>query len=265
MELLCPECLGTLESLDDGTVRCTTHGGEYKTLFWRAPLPVADVPPVLAAVPGMCTNHSNLAAVFACGRCGMAICSLCAFPQDDGSRLCPNCATVHSTGSEPPTLGGVSAVTLAVQDRKCQQHPNVAAVQICKVCGVPMCATCDFLLPGNLHLCPRCATSQPTGLSPKRRAYLIGSFALGVWCTLVMAALLAGAFKGMTKNKADEEAFGILLMFLLLAPSIIGVALGVSSMDRRLPNSIAMWIATIWNGMILGGFLLLMIIGLFMN
>jgi len=80
-----------------------------------------------------------------------------------------------------------------------------------------------------------------------------------------MAALLAGAFKGMARNKEDQEAFGMLLMLLLLVPSIIGVALGVSSMDRRLPNSIAMWIATIWNGMILAGFLLLMIVGLFMK
>jgi len=80
-----------------------------------------------------------------------------------------------------------------------------------------------------------------------------------------MAALLAGAFKSMAKNKADQEALGMLLMLLLLAPSIIGMALGVSSMDRRLPNSIAMWIATIWNGMILVGFILLMIIGIFMK
>lgn len=258
--------MGTLELLDDGKMRCATHGGEYKILFRRgAPAPAADVPPVLPAVPGMCANHSNLPAVFACKRCGMAICSLCAFPQDDGSRLCPNCATVHSPGYEPPTHGGISAVALAVQDRKCRQHPNVAAVQICKACGAPMCATCDFLLPGNLHLCPHCATSQRTGLSPKRKAYLIGSFALGVWCTVVMAALLAGAFKGMVKHKEDQEAFGMLLMLLLLAPSIIGVALGVSAMDRRLPNSIAMWIATIWNGMILVGFLLLTIVGLFMK
>ncbi len=258
--------MGTLELLDDGKVRCATHGGEYKILFRRgAPSPAADVPPVLAVVPGMCANHSNLPAVFVCKRCGAAICSLCAFPQDDGSRLCPSCATVHSPGFEPPTLGGVSAVTLAVQDRKCRQHPDVAAVQICKLCGMPMCATCDFALPGNLHLCPRCATSQRTVLSPKRKAYLVGSFALGVWCTLVMAALLAGAFKGMAKHKEDQEAFGMLLMLLLLAPSIIGVAFGVSSMDRRQPNSIAMWIATAWNGMILVGFLLLMIIGMFMK
>jgi len=44
--------MGALELLDDGKMRCATHGGEYKILFRRgAPAPAADVPPVLPAVP----------------------------------------------------------------------------------------------------------------------------------------------------------------------------------------------------------------------
>jgi hypothetical protein len=266
-ELLCPECMGTLELLEGGTARCTIHGGEYKVLFHRGPQPppAGNVPPVLAAAPGMCVNHTNLRAAFTCNRCGKAICQICAFPQDDDTWLCPLCATMSSNSLETPAHGGVSAVTLAVQDRKCHLHPNVAAVQICKSCGVAMCATCDFALPGNLHLCPRCATTQRTGLSPKRKVYLVASFVLAAWCTAVMAALLAGAFQNMAESKESETAFGMLLMVILLIPAIIGTALGVSSMDRRLPNSIAMWIATIWNGIILGGFLLLMIVGMFMK
>lgn len=263
-ELLCPECMGTLELLEGDTARCTVHGGEYQVLFHRCPPPPAgNVPPVLVAVPGMCANHPNLRAGYACRRCGTAICQICSFPQDDGTWLCPKCVTMRSNSLETPSLGGVSAVTLAVQDRKCHLHPKVAAVQICQLCGVAMCATCDFALPGNLHLCPKCATTQRTGISSKRKAYLIGSFALAAWCTLVMAALLGGFFRSLAGNKQDEAALGVLLMLLLLIPSIIGTALGVSSMDRRLPNSIAMWVAVVWNGMILGGFLLLMIIGLF--
>ncbi len=34
-------------------------------------------------------------------------------------------------------------------------------------------------------------------------------------------------------------------------------------MDRRLPNTIAMWVATIWNALILAGFILLVIVGIF--
>ncbi len=91
---------------------------------------------------------------------------------------------------------------------------------------------------------------------------LIGSFVLAVWCTLVMGALMGGLFQNMVTDKASENAFGYLITLILLIPSIIGLALGCSSMDRRLPNTIAMWIATVWNGLILAGFLLLMVIGL---
>lgn len=91
---------------------------------------------------------------------------------------------------------------------------------------------------------------------------MIGSFALAIWCTIVMTALFGGIFRGLVNNKEDQELLGLFMMLLLLVPSIIGVALGVSSMDRRLPNSIAMWIATVWNGVILGGFILLMIVGM---
>jgi len=125
-----------------------------------------------------------------------------------------------------------------------------------------MCDTCKFELPGGIQICPSCATTPRTTLSPKRKKMLIGSYALAAWCTLVMGALFAGVFQAMGKDKAAEQALGILLMFILLGPAIVGVALGVGVMDRRLPNTMAMWIATVWNGLILGGFILLMIVGI---
>lgn len=128
-----------------------------------------------------------------------------------------------------------------------------------------MCNTCAFDVPGGIKICPACATAPRTAVSPRRKKLLIGSFALAVWCTLVMGTLLSGAFKGMATDKTEQDALGMLLSFLLLIPSIIGLALGVSSMDRRLPNTMSMWIATAWNGLILAGFILLMIIGLMMG
>ncbi|HEX9048529.1 MAG TPA: hypothetical protein VF988_15985, partial [Verrucomicrobiae bacterium] len=227
-----------------------------------------SAPPVLAPADispaaGTCAGHPNLPAVFVCRVCSALICDLCAFPQDDGSRLCPKCATVRS--HEPVLRGGLSSVTLAVENRKCVQHPTVAAVQICHACGASMCATCDFLLPGNIHVCPTCATKPNTELSPKRKKMLIGSFALAVWCTLMAAALMGGVFRGFARNKADQEALGMLLMLLLLVPSIIGTALGVGARDRRLANTVAMWVAIVWNAVFLVGFILLMILGMFMK
>ncbi len=125
-----------------------------------------------------------------------------------------------------------------------------------------MCATCDFLLPGNYHVCPTCATAPQTALSPKRKKMLIGSFALAAWCTLFWVAVFSGMFRSFITDKDSQQAFGFVLMIILVVPSIIGLALGLSSMDRRLPNTIAMWIATAWNGLILAGFILLVIIGL---
>jgi hypothetical protein len=199
-------------------------------------------------------------AVSVCPGCNAAICDLCAFPQDDGSRLCPACATVQA--AEPGVRGGPALEAPAVQDRKCKQHPGVTAVQICHICKEPMCATCDFLLPGNFHVCPTCATAPQAPLSPKRKKMLIGSFALAGWCTLFMAVLLGGGFRSMARDKESQQALGLLVMALLLAPAIAGVALGVNSKGRSSSGSFAPWIAIAWNGMILGGYILLMIIGM---
>jgi len=253
--------MGLLEARPAGVARCLTHGGEYKILFWREGAP--PVLPAASAAPATgvaCVNHKNLPAVFLCRRCEAAVCDLCSFPQSDGSRLCPSCAIM--TASEPVFQGGTSAVTLAVEGRTCPQHPGVAAVQICHICAAPMCGTCDFLLPGNLHVCPTCATKPQTSLSPKRKKLLIASFLLAAWCTVVLGALLSGMFRSAIKTKEDQEVLGFLLFLILLAPSIVGVSLAVASKERRLPNSIAMWVATAWNGVILGGFILLMIIGM---
>ncbi len=124
-----------------------------------------------------------------------------------------------------------------------------------------MCQTCTFDLPGGAKICPTCATAAPK-LSPKRKKLLIASYVLAVWCTIVMMALFGGMFRGFVRDKDDQEVLGLIFICLLLAPSITGLALGLSSMDKRLSNSIAMWVATVWNGVILAGFLLLEIVGL---
>jgi uncharacterized BrkB/YihY/UPF0761 family membrane protein len=126
-----------------------------------------------------------------------------------------------------------------------------------------MCATCDFELPGGLHICPACAAAPKTTLSSRRKGLLIGSYALAVWSTLGMAVLFSGALADMVKTKEGAAMIGIVLSLFLLVPSIIGLALGFSAMDRRLVNGPAIWIAVVWNGIILAAFLLLSVIGTF--
>ena len=47
--------------------------------------------------------------------------------------------------------------------------------------------------------------------------------------------IVCGVFQSMATNKEDQQALGLLLMFILIAPSVIGVSLGVGVIIRRLP------------------------------
>lgn len=238
------------------------HGGQFEILFLRSPLPAPprdpNVPPLALAEGARCAQHPSTPATHACSDCGTPICDICGFEEPDGSRLCPNCAQRRLTLGPP----AITAAPPGIEGVHCVQHPHLQATAQCKTCGAFMCDTCKFELPGGMQICPTCATTPRTTLSPKRKKMLIGSYAFAVWCTLIMGALFGGVFQEMASDKAGEQVLGVVLMIILIGPSIAGVALGVGVMDRRLPNTMAMWIATVWNGLILGGFLLMMIIGM---
>ena len=61
------------------------------------------------------------------------------------------------------------------------------------------------------------------------------------------------------------EVLDILLTNVLLFASLIGMGVGFGSMDRRLGNSPLMWVATIWNLILLAMIFLLMVAGLLMG
>ena len=128
-----------------------------------------------------------------------------------------------------------------------------------------MCATCDFTLPGNLHVCPACAAAPRTALSSRRKGLLIGSYALGVVSTVGMALVLGGAFAELSRSKGGQEAIGTIFSAIVLVPGVVGMTLGFSAIDRRLANPLSIWIATIWNVVIVAAFLLLGIIGILMK
>jgi hypothetical protein len=276
MEFVCPECLGSLLTQDGQTAHCTTHGGQYRILFsrWQPP-----PPPVMTGalgaleyqlVPGaVCVQHPQVPAAHVCRDCGTALCVTCAFAQADGSQLCPNCALRAPAAAVPPRLNAVGEglpVPVAVPlGAHCVQHSNLPATAQCKSCGAFMCATCDFVVAGGLHLCPACATSPRTTLSPRRKGLLIGSFAAALWCSVLMVALMAGAFASFAGTKEGEQMMGVILTLILLAPSIVGLSLGLSAMDRRLFNPPVVWIAIIWNAIVLGGFVLLCAVGILMG
>lgn len=272
MELLCPECLAPFEFADGQTARCTKHDGEYQILFMREPvpvpavappvaipmaIPVAEAPPLRLQTRTVCIQHPSVAASYTCRSCGAAICSTCDFPQPDGGHACPNCAVQSATPS--PVMNPGVRLPSGV---RCVQHMNLPATAQCKLCGAFMCRTCTFDLSGGLKICPECATATPK-LSPARKRLLIGAFVLAVWCTIASLAIYGGIFRGLIHDKESRAMVGWLVLALLPLPSLIGLTLSISTMERRSPNPMAMWIATAWNGIILAAFLCLFIKGLF--
>jgi len=47
----------------------------------------------------------------------------------------------------------------------------------------------------------------------------------------------------------------------LFFPAIVGAALGISCLDRRLNNPATVWIAAVWNSLLLGLHIILIVIG----
>jgi hypothetical protein len=280
MDLFCPDCMGPMVMLGPDQAQCTLARRRYKVLFARGvtgtlappppartsgppPLPssvVATGPAVGAAVAGMCVRHPDVPAAAVCARCAAPICHTCAFARPDGTSYCPNCAAL-SASAHPGSIGFVAPRVLS--GVMCARHPTVPAVHRCKVCRTAVCTTCDFALPGGVHLCPDCATRPQTALSPKRKRRLILSYAIAIWCTIGLAILFSGALASFVTSREDLQAFGVVISLLIFFPSIAGTALGVASLDRRLANPPALWAATIWNGVILAALLLLSIVGSF--
>lgn len=245
MEIICPECRADLIVNDAQTAVCTAHGGNFQVLFDRRVAP-AEAPraEVVAAAPvhfpsvktcGVCNTANPLSAT-TCGVCGRSFGLL-----DLTARMMP-----------PPVeqLAGV----------KCAQHPDVDAIARCRVCSNAMCATCEFILPGNVRACPACLEKEPeTTISPKRVKMSIAGIALAAWTTFMFILMLNGS---LARALGHDQGAAAVIGYMVLIPAIAGVALSLAALDRRLQNSRSIWIAVVWNSINAGFFFLLSIIGL---
>jgi hypothetical protein len=59
------------------------------------------------------------------------------------------------------------------------------------------------------------------------------------------------------------EALGVVIGLFVGVPSLIAGALGISCFERRMANPPIVWVAAIWNGVLLAAWLLLSVIGAF--
>lgn len=164
----------------------------------------------------------------------------------------PEDSVPPATCKSPPVRAGVM----------CAQHPKVQATQQCRRCGGFMCPTCDFAFPEDIHFCPGCVSKSEDGLSPRRKKFMIGSYVLAAWSTVGMTSLVSGAMSGMARTKEDQTALGWVLLVFVLGPAITGLSLGVSTKRKQAANPATLWIAIIWNAVLVASFVVLMLIGL---
>jgi hypothetical protein len=248
-DMICPECMGALAPADGKSARCTVHGGTYKVLYWRgmpAGASTGAPAPTHVPVPGRSPD------------------SAAADPAARSPAILPN---------QMPATPAAGEASVAM----CSTHREVPAIARCNTCGQPICQTCDFAFPMSvgqpsgvlglgtapqvaLHLCPRCASAPRPKVQGSRKKYLMWSYGLAVWSTLALLALFVLAPNMQTRD--DLETMSTIVGNLIIWPSLVGTALGVSSIDRRLANPFSIKVPAIWNGVILGVFILLMIIGL---
>jgi hypothetical protein len=143
----------------------------------------------------------------------------------------------------------------------CVKHPDSPAVACCQVCQSPVCSTCLFVFPGGLQLCPSCAANPNPKVSSKRKKIINWSVILAGISAAGMAGWFVYVISG-TMTKADQEAVGTVGTLVSLMPAIVGLALGVGSFDRKLKTPVMAWVGVIGNGVIVGAWVLLMLVGL---
>ena len=228
----------------------------------------SDAPETIRA----CPQHPDAAAAYVCAECGSSVCIDCCFTMPDQSVCCKRCldAKAAPAASEPAPLVLRMAAPAPIAPTwpsipllpgtGCVQHPDVRPSAHCKYCGIGVCRTCDFVFPGELHLCPVCATTSTARLSPRRKSYLIAAFALAGWSSLGLSVLVSGALAGMVEDRSSQTLVGIMVILFIALPSVVGTAMAMSAM-RKGANTIAVWIAMVWNVLMLAGFAMLMIIG----
>ena len=253
MRMFCPECRGALVTADGVTATCTVHGGDYRILFARLEEEFGAArmrsPPAQAA-PMQTAPVQALSVA--------APVAVQAEPAPPPLPLQDDFEEIPLAPAPPPVTVYAPAIAVQPQTVMCAAHKSMPAVAYCRKCGIPSCSTCDFCFPGDLHLCPNCATNPSTGLSGGRKSMLIASYVMVAWTTLATAGLLTGMFT--PHNRADAQAFGIMILIFVLLPSVLGAMFAFGSLEKRLGNPPGVWISVILNSLILGFYALRMIL-----
>lgn len=258
MDLICPSCRGSLQLTPANGAVCPLHGGRYEVLFDR----FATTAPALVPTDQKCDAHPAQPAIADCATCGKHLCALCSF-ELHGANYCSDCGVTNATISSSGMLN-LNPIVIPRQrhvvEGMCADHPEVQAVAFCRLCGKRVCATCDFAMPGDVHLCPACVENQSSSdVSPKRKKLSWIALALASWSTLLFVMLIAGAFNSFFTADEAGKAADLVITNLILWPLLVGVGVSLAALDSKLKNTGLMKVAAWWNG-VLGGIFLLIVI-----
>lgn len=247
----CPNCKSPLDATDKQNLRCPSHGN-FQVLFDKETLLKPTVR--MEAEPGKCARHPESEMTLECETCETALCQDCEILVSGGRTVCPLCAEAgFSAGRFQPLTG-----------KKCVQHADVQALNLCKVCGLGVCATCDFSFGSDLHLCPACVLNPSgSGLNSRQKKQLAGAYALSIFSFLgLMIGLVVSS--GAT-TEAEVAGAGFLLIAAALLPSMGGIALASSTFPRKGSGNLWAWGAVVLNGLVAGVMVLLSTAGTFMG
>jgi hypothetical protein len=160
---------------------------------------------------------------------------------------------------EPANLEPASDASPTVE--RCVAHPEVAASVECRGCRSWTCETCDFVFPGDVHLCPKCVKSYATSTSAWRRRARNRSLVYGGVATAFFASLpLAGV---LAESEAGLTVLGILAFGGGGGFALAGLAHGVDAIHRVSAPRLGERLPKIWSQVLIGLMVLISVIGTF--
>ncbi len=234
MQAICPKCNSPLATEDGINAYCAVDGAQYQVLYSREPMLVQDPQPVLP----MREDY---------------------FTAED---VAPTAPPLPPPLPEPTGAYEVQAPPQAAEWKPveswdtpaqdvvvCSMHPQIAAVAYCNRCRLAACETCNFSFPNGMNLCAACASIAPVVMTPVRKQLMGWSFAMaGV-------TVLGVVLTALSHDDGNPIAFLIVLLLFVFAPTTIGAALGWAALDKRLGNPVPVWIAAIWNTVVIAALL----------
>jgi len=214
-----------------------------------------------ATASAACPRHPGVAAQYTCDRCQSPCCLNCCYSMPDGSICCTSCySQPESSAAATPSVSTFQGPATSTPGRGCPQHPLLPPVAFCKTCGKGSCVTCDFFFPPNLHLCPVCVATAHTKLTPQRKKYMVTGFVMAAVASLAIVIMMSGALASIVDNPIAIIVLGAIMIFLVAVPAAIGSGVAWAAYRPGGPNSIGIWISMIWNLLLLGAVVLLLII-----